>query len=287
MSSESLVRLGGLSLLWCSGFLWIKLALQGLSPVQLGFGRLLAGATVLLTVAVVGRQRFPRLPALWVDPAVMAVAANIAPFVLYGWGIERITSGLAAVLSDDTPAGMAACLLGAAWYGGSFVYARRFLTGRGFSAFMLSTGQMAMGAVLLALAAPVVARGRVTLAPIVIASVLVLAVLGTGIAYVLYYRLPADEGPVAASLVTYPDSSHRGRPWCPGPPRAPHVEPPGRGGDRARRCRHRRGPAPQRRQPGLGPVRDRACGADAPFQPDRCASAAGQVTVAPNRRPSP
>jgi hypothetical protein len=44
VSSESLVRLGGLSLLWGSGFLWIKLALQGLSPVQLGFGRLLAGA---------------------------------------------------------------------------------------------------------------------------------------------------------------------------------------------------------------------------------------------------
>jgi drug/metabolite transporter (DMT)-like permease len=98
---------------------------------------------------------------------------------------------------------MAACLLGAACYGGSFVYARRFLTGRGFSSFMLSTGQMAMGAVLLALAAPVVARGRVTLAPIVITSVLVLGVLGTGMAYVLYYRLVADEGPVAASLVTY------------------------------------------------------------------------------------
>lgn len=249
MSFESLLRLGGLSLLWGSGYLWIKLALQGLSPVQLGFGRLLAGATVLLMVAVVGRQRLPRLPMLWVHLAVMAMVANIAPFVLYGWGIERITSGLAAVLSATTPmftlvatfmtrsepprafrvlglllgfagvvvlaapwqsariggspAGMAACLLGAACYGGSFVYARRFLTGRGFSSFMLSTGQMAMGAVLMALAAPVVARGRVTLAPIVITSVLVLGVLGTGVAYVLYYRLVADEGAVAASLVTY------------------------------------------------------------------------------------
>lgn len=97
---------------------------------------------------------------------------------------------------------MAACLLGAACYGGSFVYARRFLTGRGFSSFMLSTGQMAVGTVLLALAALVVVRGRVTLAPIVITSVLVLGVLGTGVAYVLYDRLVADEGPVAASLAT-------------------------------------------------------------------------------------
>lgn len=70
--------------------------------MQLGFGRLLAGATVLLTVAVVGRQRFLRLPALWVHLAAMAVVTNIVPFVLYGWGIERITSGLAAVLSATT-----------------------------------------------------------------------------------------------------------------------------------------------------------------------------------------
>jgi drug/metabolite transporter (DMT)-like permease len=83
------------------------------------------------------------------------------------------------------------------------VYARRFLTGRGFSALVLSTGQMAAGAVLLVLATPMVARSPVTLTPTVIASLLVLGVLGTGVAYVLNYRLIADEGAVAASTVTY------------------------------------------------------------------------------------
>jgi len=83
------------------------------------------------------------------------------------------------------------------------VYARRFLTGRGFSALVLSTGQVAAGAVLLVLATPMVARSPVMLTPTVIASLLVLGILGTGVAYVLNYRLIADEGAVAASTVTY------------------------------------------------------------------------------------
>jgi drug/metabolite transporter (DMT)-like permease len=77
------------------------------------------------------------------------------------------------------------------------------LTGRGLSALVLSTGQLAAGVALLALVAPVVARDPVSLTPTVLASVLVLGVLGTGVAYVLNYQLIADEGAVAASTVTY------------------------------------------------------------------------------------
>jgi drug/metabolite transporter (DMT)-like permease len=107
-----------------------------------------------------------------------------------------------AALGGSLP-GVGACLLGAACYAASYVYARRFLIGRGFSALVLSAGQMAAGAVLLVLAAPIVARSPVTLTPTVTISVLVLGVLGTGAAYVLNYRLIADEGAVAASTVTY------------------------------------------------------------------------------------
>jgi hypothetical protein len=46
-------------------------------------------------------------------------------------------------------------------------------------------------------------RQAVTLTANVVASVIVLGVLGTGIAYVLNYRLIADEGATAASTVTY------------------------------------------------------------------------------------
>ena len=210
---------------------------------------MVAGVAVMLLVVALSRHHLPRGPAPWAHLAVMAVVANIAPYFFFGWGIERIASGLAGVLNATTPLftvafalttrserlsavrmaglllgfvgvvvlaapwrttalggslpGVGACLLGSACYAASYVYARRFLTGRGFPALVLATGQMAAGAVLLVLATPIMARSAVTLTPTVIASVLVLGVLGTGVAYVLNYRLIADEGAVAASTVTY------------------------------------------------------------------------------------
>jgi drug/metabolite transporter (DMT)-like permease len=210
---------------------------------------MVAGAAVMLTVLALAHHDLPRARAPWAHLAVMAVIANIAPYFFFGWGIERVASGLAGVLNATTPLftlvfalttrserssaarmaglllgfvgvvvlaapwrttalggslpGVGACLLGSACYAGSYVYARRFLTGRGFSALVLSTGQTAAGAVLLVLATPIVARGPVTLTPTVAISVLVLGILGTGVAYVLNYRLIADEGAVAASTVTY------------------------------------------------------------------------------------
>jgi drug/metabolite transporter (DMT)-like permease len=210
---------------------------------------MVAGAAVMLAVLLVGRHSLPGELAPWLHLTVMAVVANIAPYFFFGWGIERVASGLAGVLNATTPLftlafvltahterlsvvrvsglllgfvgvvllaapwratglgsslpGVGACLLGSACYAASYVYARRFLTGRGLSALALSTGQMAMGAMLLLLAAPVVVRSAMTLTPTVVISVLVLGVLGTGVAYVLNYRLIADEGAVAASTVTY------------------------------------------------------------------------------------
>jgi len=212
-------------------------------------GRIVVGAAVMLAVLTIGRHHLPQELAPWVHLAVMAVVANIAPYFLFGWGIERVASGLAGILNATTPLftlafvfttrserlsvvrvsglllgfvgvvvlaapwrttalggplpGVGACLLGSACYAASYVYARRFLTGRGFPALVLSTGQMAAGAVLLVLAAPIVAHSPVTLTPTVTISVLVLGILGTGVAYVLNYRLIADEGAVAASTVTY------------------------------------------------------------------------------------
>ena len=67
-----------------------------------------------------------------------------------------------------------------------------------------STGQLTAGAVVLFPVAAVtsVADG-VALTPTRVASVVLLGVLGTGLAYVLNYRIIADVGPTKASLVTY------------------------------------------------------------------------------------
>jgi drug/metabolite transporter (DMT)-like permease len=217
--------------------------------MQIVLGRMVAGAAVMLAAVAVGRHHLPRELAPWLHLTVMAVVANIAPYFFFGWGIERVASGLAGVLNATTPlftlafvlaahserptvvrvsglllgfvgvvllaapwrsaaldgslAGVGACLLGSACYAASYVYARRFLAGRGFSALTLSAGQMATGAMLLIPAAPVVVRDQMALTPTVMASILILGVLGTGVAYVLNYRLIADEGALVASTVTY------------------------------------------------------------------------------------
>jgi drug/metabolite transporter (DMT)-like permease len=49
-----------LALLWGSGYFWIKLALGGLTPLQLTFGRLALGALVLLPIVLIRRLPGPR-----------------------------------------------------------------------------------------------------------------------------------------------------------------------------------------------------------------------------------
>jgi drug/metabolite transporter (DMT)-like permease len=99
--------------------------------------------------------------------------------------------------------GVGASLLASASYAASYVYARRFLSVRQISPLVLSTGQMVAGAVLLGALTPGVTLQPITLTTSVVVSVVVLGVAGTGIAYVLNYRLIADEGATAASTVTY------------------------------------------------------------------------------------
>jgi drug/metabolite transporter (DMT)-like permease len=249
LSRGSLVRLGALAVLWGSGFLFIKVALEGMSPIQIVLGRLVAAAVVMVGVIAYRKEHLPCRFLPWTHLAVMAVVTNIAPYFLFAWAELHITSSLAGVLNATTPLftlllavsthterltaprlaglilgfvgvvvlaapwqdgalgsslfGIGAALLASVCYAASYVYARRFLSDGELSPLVLSSGQMIAGAILLTLLSPAVARQPVTLTANVVASVIVLGVLGTGIAYVLNYRLIADEGATAASTVTY------------------------------------------------------------------------------------
>lgn len=103
MRRESILRLGLLALCWGSSFLWIKLALRGFSPVQVSFVRVVLGALLLLVIVVVQRQRLPRDRGLWGFLAGAAVLTNVAPFLLFAVGEQRVDSGLAGVLNGTTP----------------------------------------------------------------------------------------------------------------------------------------------------------------------------------------
>src|SRR2546423_13145487 len=89
MSRGSAIRLILLACLWGSSFLFIKVALDGLSPVQIVLGRMTAGAFVLLAIVAGRHERLPRDPSTWARIAVAALIANLIPYFLFGWGEQR------------------------------------------------------------------------------------------------------------------------------------------------------------------------------------------------------
>lgn len=103
MSGASWVRMGVLALLWGSGFLWIKLALNGLSPVQLTLIRCALGTAVLFVLCFSARQKLPRDRSTWGHLLVAAFFCNALPFALFGIGEQTIDSGVAGVLNATTP----------------------------------------------------------------------------------------------------------------------------------------------------------------------------------------
>src|SRR6266540_7117015 len=98
-----MARLGALAVLWGSGFLLIKIALEGMSPIQIVLGRLLAAAVAMLVIVAYRKEALPRRLTPWAHLTVMAVVTNIAPYFLYGWAEQHINSGLAGVLNATTP----------------------------------------------------------------------------------------------------------------------------------------------------------------------------------------
>jgi drug/metabolite transporter (DMT)-like permease len=98
-----LVQFSVLGLTWGASFLFIKIGLEGLSPPQVALGRLLAGAAALLLVSLVGRQRPPGEAAVWMHLAVVSVLLCVAPFLLFAWAEQHVTSGLASIYNATTP----------------------------------------------------------------------------------------------------------------------------------------------------------------------------------------
>jgi drug/metabolite transporter (DMT)-like permease len=105
-------------------------------------------------------------------------------------------------LADSSATGALAAVGAGACYGLAFTYMSRHLLG--LPSVVGAAGQLVAGTVLLGPLAIVVTAGTgVSLTPTQALALLLLGVLGTGVAYVLYYRLVADVGPTRASLVTY------------------------------------------------------------------------------------
>ncbi|MFI8594038.1 DMT family transporter [Microbacterium sp. NPDC078428] len=90
-------------LVWGSSFLFMKVALEGISPGQVVWSRLVLGALTLGIFVALRRDRLPRVPRVWLHMAVLAVSFCVAPFLLFSWAQQHVTSGLASIYNATTP----------------------------------------------------------------------------------------------------------------------------------------------------------------------------------------
>ncbi len=99
MTPKDWLLLLTLSLLWGGSFFFVEVALQGLPPFSVVWGRV-ALAAVILAVAL--RGRWPAR-AVWPVLLVMGLLNNVVPFTLFAFAQGQITGSLAAILNATTP----------------------------------------------------------------------------------------------------------------------------------------------------------------------------------------
>jgi drug/metabolite transporter (DMT)-like permease len=134
-------------------------------------------------------EKLNLLQVLGIGVGILGVVVIIAP-----WQGVSLDGSLIAEIA----------ILGAtASYGFSFAYMRKFASNTGMSALAFTFGYIGMAAVIMAVLTPVLVLTPVQLDPPIIASLIALGCLGTGIAYVWNQNTVRAWGPTRASTVTY------------------------------------------------------------------------------------
>lgn len=96
------ILLGGLSLLWGGSFLLVEIALLGLPPFGIVWGRVALAAVILGFALWATGGQVPHRQ-LWPALGVMGLLNNALPFTLLVLAQGQITGALAAVLNATTP----------------------------------------------------------------------------------------------------------------------------------------------------------------------------------------
>lgn len=242
MDLASFIRLVALAAIWGASFLFMRIAVPSLGPVWLIAARVGSAALFLWAVGALLGKRLD-LRHHWRHYLLLGALNSALPFLLYGYAAQTLSASLMSVLNATAPisgavvaavaarrmlpartllglalgvagvallvgldppapgaAGAVLAGLGAAFcYGVASVYAK---SAPKVDAFANAHG--AMGAATL-LAAPALPFFPAAAAPSagVIAAVLALGVVCSGMAYLLYFRLIDDLGPAPALTVTF------------------------------------------------------------------------------------
>jgi drug/metabolite transporter (DMT)-like permease len=126
--------------------------------------------------------------------------------IMIGFAGVLVVLGVWQGLGGAQFTGQLMCLGAAVCYGVAIPYQRRFLSRPGVSGVAIPAGQLLTGAVLLLIVTPLVAGAPPApsrLSADVIGSVLALGALGTGVAFVLNFRVIRYAGATTSASVTY------------------------------------------------------------------------------------
>ena len=89
--------------IWGSSFLFMKVALEGISPAQVAWSRLILGGLTLGVFVALRRDTLPRSLTVWAHMTVLAISFCVVPFLLFSWAQQHVTSGLASIYNATTP----------------------------------------------------------------------------------------------------------------------------------------------------------------------------------------
>lgn len=240
MTVRSWGLLGLLAAIWGSSYLFIALGLSDVSPVMLVFLRAALAAAVVVPL---GMRHRHTLRGHWKAMPVLALTQVVAPFLLISFAEQRIPSSLAGVLVSSQPLWLAlllplvragrptlvsgfgtlagfggvALVTGYDGAGAVDVAGVLMVLGAGLS-YAVATWwarRTMTGVHSLAQTAAMLTTASIMLAPFAAFSlpgsigavsggaILVVAVVGTGGAFIIFTWLVKNVGPARASLVSY------------------------------------------------------------------------------------
>lgn len=103
MTPKAWAALLGVGGIWGASFLFIRVSVEEVSPLQTVLFRTVGGACILAGVLTVRRQAVSFTPRLLLTLCLLSVISTVAPLLLISWAETRIDSGTAAILNALMP----------------------------------------------------------------------------------------------------------------------------------------------------------------------------------------
>ncbi|HZW42344.1 MAG TPA: DMT family transporter, partial [Agromyces sp.] len=103
-----------MGVVWGASFLFMKVALEGVSFGQVAWSRTLLGALALGVIVLIMRPRVPRadgslgpvLPrerVVWLHFLVVSLTTCVIPYLCFAWAEQYVSSSLASIYNATTP----------------------------------------------------------------------------------------------------------------------------------------------------------------------------------------